>query len=224
MAHWFAAANVAYAQADEQLLNSGQWKLMGFKDFPEAQFDYSNGVLRVRSDNSVGFYYREVLSGRQMRESDWELSWEWRVLDTSEATETKTADVDDRPVAVHVWINNPGSVGWFRGSLARLFSVPVPGNMITYSWGGTEQIGEEFPNPHIPEEGYIKVLRNHSESGETWFSERVRFRLDLLSEYPDIDWRRVYVVISSDNEDSEGFATAEVRNLRLMPISDDEDR
>ena len=195
---------------------------MGFKDFPEAEFEQTGGVLRVHSESSVGFYYRDMLTGNQLEDGEWELSWDWRVLDTSGATQTNVAGLDDRPVAVHVWINNPRSAGWFKGSLARLFSVPVPGHMITYSWGGTEQKGSRFPNPHIPDDGTIQVLRDHSDYGHEWFTETVRFRADLLSQYPDIRWRRAYVVVSSDNEDSKGFATAEVRNLRLRSVPESE--
>ena len=209
-----------FALADEDLLGSGKWRLQEFEDNPVAEFVVDGQTLHVSSDASVGFYHRKILSARQMRKSRWALSWEWRVLETSPATQLTEAGGDDRPVAVHVWINNPSRAGWFRGGLARLFAVPVPGNMITYSWGGLESKGAAFPNPHIPDTGHIEVLREFDEYGQDWFSETVYFQDDLLQQFPDTDIKSIYVVVSSDTEDSQGFAKAEVRNLRLIKLPD----
>ena len=204
--------------SDENLLNTGRWKLQEFEENPVADFSLEGDTLRVSSDASVGFYHRKILSAREMRESRWALSWEWRVLESSSPTLLSTADNDDRPVAVHVWINNPRRAGWFRGGLARLFAVPVPGNMITYTWGGLEPEGTEFSNPHIPDTGHIRVLRDFDDSEQGWFSQTVYFQDDLLESFPEADIKSIYVVVSSDTEDTNGFAEAEIRNLKLVPL------
>ena len=194
------------------------WKLLALSGEKTTEFQARGNTLQVLSDKAVGFYHHRLLSARQAAQSDWVLSWEWRVMDSSAAVATRTARGDDRPLALHIWLNDPRSAGWLKGSLAKLFAIPTPGHMLTYSWGGTEAKGSQFPNPHIPKTGYIHILRDHSDTGGGWFAERVYFKRDLLRHFGELQRRALYMVVSADNEDSAGFSRAQVRNVILTAV------
>ena len=183
------------------------------------RFHVDADSLQLESNESVGFFYRKLLSGKELRSRQWQLSWRWRVLKSSSPVPTNTAQGDDRPLALHLWLNDPGSVGWFKGQLAKLFAIPTPGYMLTYSWGGTEPKGTSFTNPHVGDnQGLIRILRNHDAIGEKWLDESIIINEEIEKAFGNIRKKKLYVVVSADNEDSLGHSLAEVRDIRLTPL------
>ena len=158
--------NTAYAENEDTKaldLDKG-WRTLNLPNKEPNRFEVKEDVLLIDSKESVGFYYKKLLSKQSLKNHQWELSWEWRVLDSSKPVETRIDEGDDRPLAAHLWINQPRSVGWFKGILASAFAIPTPGYMITYSWGGLEEKGSAFQNPHFDEgKGVIKIVRPHNE-------------------------------------------------------------
>ena len=203
------------------VLNKG-WKTLNLTDHPDNQITATNSSITIESNNSVGFYYKKLLSAKSLKKSDWQLSWEWRLLETSPAVKTNVSEGDDRPIAIHLWLNDPKSAGWLKGSLAKVLSIPTPGYMLTYQWGGLEQQGDVFFNPHIENNrGVIKVLRNHDVIGEHWQHQSINIKSEFLSLLNVEASKKLYVVISADTEDSPGSALAEVRNIQLHQLSSD---
>lgn len=192
------------------------WKTLGFKKNKRSEFSVSTDGLSVLSEQAVAFYHYKLPRLSQMSHCNWHLSFQWRVLSANNMTPQKLATKDDRPLAVHLWISDPSQYGWFKGNLARLFSVPAPGYMLSYSWGINEEWGQTFPNPHLTEKAYIQVLRKQSDIGTSWFSEKIEASKDIDTFFnPEQRKKPIYFVISSDTEDSGGNASAEIKDVSL---------
>ncbi|MDD9893094.1 MAG: DUF3047 domain-containing protein [Gammaproteobacteria bacterium] len=195
-----------------------KWKQLELPETASNEYTADGETLTVRSDNSADFYYRKLLSAKQLDKANWQLSWEWRVLESTKAVATNTTEADDRPLAVHLWINDRKSVGWFKGGLAKLFGIPTPGFMLTWSWGGTETVGSEFANPHLPEGRGLITIAAAGATAMEWQQQTVNVNdaiSNLLTEVND----RIYLVISADNDGHGGRSVAQVRNLRLTRIA-----
>ena len=208
-----AAANPAAISFEKK------WKQLELPETASNEYTADGATLTVRSDNSADFYYRKLLSAKQLEKANWQLSWEWRVLESTEAVATNTTEADDRPLAVHLWINDLKSVGWFKGGLAKLFGIPTPGYMLTWSWGGTEAVGSEFANPHLPEgRGLITIAEPASAAGQDWQKQTIHVNDAISTLLANVN-DRIYLVISADNDGHGGNSVAQVRNLTLTRIA-----
>jgi len=192
----------------------GGWKILNYKDNKPTEFSVIGTRLRLNSERAVAFYYHRLPRLSQISHCDWHLSFDWRVLEAKNLSQQNSLGEDDRPLAVHIWVNDPFQFGWLKGSLAKLFSLPAPGYMLTYSWGVEAEWRQTFENPHIPGRGYISVIRNEHHIGDSWYSESINISQGLREYFNDtLITRALYVVISADTEDSQGSSMAEVKGI-----------
>lgn len=192
------------------------WKTLGFKKNKRTEFSLNNDVLQLKSQQAVAFYHLKLQGLSQISHCPWRMSYKWRVLSATNMTSQKLATGDDRPIAVHIWINDPSHFGWFKGRLARLLSLPTPGYMLSYTWGIVDEWGQTFPNPHLPDRAFIRVLRPKTDINGSWFSESIEVSQDIDAFFgPPVRNKKIYVVISADTEDSHGSAYSEIKELQL---------
>lgn len=194
-----------------------KWRLMEYKKNKPTKFSIQNNILQIKSHKAVAFYHYNIPFMSNFAHCTWRVLLDWRVLNAKNITTQKTKESDDRPLAIHVWLNDPSQYGWFKGGLASLFSLPTPGDMLTYSWGLNEELGQSFPNPHLPERAHISVLRSENDIGEAWHHESISVSEDISNILgKKVGKKGMYLAISADTEDSLGESYAEVKNIKIV--------
>ena len=193
-----------------------KWKILKHGDNKPTLFTHTNGVLRLDSQQSVAFYTYRLPRLSQISHCDWHISFQWRVLEARKLSSQKQKGRDDRPLAIHFWINDASQYGWLKGGLAKLFSIPTPGYMLSYSWGLSSERHQEFDNPHLPEKAYISVLRDETEVGEKWYEEELNISESVRRHFDSsLMDKPIYLVVSADTEDNQGAAKSEIKAIKL---------
>ena len=168
------------------------------------------GVITIQANNAVSFFYRPLLASEMTQD----LSWRWRVDVMPPATALNVTEQDDRPLAIHVVFHVPANSS-FLDRLSRRIKGMVAGplfqgRMITYVFGGTHAAGTLLPNPYLPNDAAIIVLRDGRTPLSQWFEERVNPAADYARAFGEAAPKPNLVSISSDTDDRGGKAQASI--------------
>lgn len=191
------------------------WQQLRVKTRPVAQFQKQGAQgITVRTENGAGFLYR-ALNDLEARSKL--LHWSWRVESAPAPTDLAQLGKDDRPLAIHVWFPVRAETAslWqaVRSGIGNLIDMPVPGKVLTYVWGGTQITGTQLPNPYLPEDGAIIVLRGKYQETGHWQDETVNFAADYQAHFGHPAPPAGYLVISADTDDQAGRSAATVRDV-----------
>ena len=204
----FAAAGVSTTAF---AIERDGWRLLGVPGVKESDIGWQDDdTMEVVSDNSVAFYYREVMPETRT------LSWRWQVMDAGIQTDLRTPGEDDRPVALHLWFPKDEESGSLFGWAASLLGYPPVGRAITYVWGGEEPRGTAFVNPHLADsQGMIVVLRTTAAAADGWAEETVDFAADYERYFGHPSPKPSHIAISGDSDDLGGVRSARIADLRF---------
>ena len=204
----FAAAGVSTTAF---AIERDGWRLLGVPGVKESDIGWQDDdTMEVVSDNSVAFYYREVMPETRT------LSWRWQVMDAGIQTDLRTPGEDDRPVALHLWFPKDEESGSLFGWAASLLGYPPVGRAITYVWGGEEPRGTAFVNPHLADsQGMIVVLRTAAAAADGWAEETVDFAADYERYFGHPSPKPSHIAISGDSDDLGGVRSARIADLRF---------
>ncbi|MEO0961720.1 MAG: DUF3047 domain-containing protein [Pseudomonadota bacterium] len=207
----FAALAVAGVSTSAHAIEQDGWRLLGVPGVPESDIRWQDDdTMQVISNNSVAFYYREVMPEGQT------LSWRWQVMEAGVHTDLRTPGEDDRPVALHLWFPKDDQSGSLFGWAASLLGYPPVGRAITYVWGGAEPRGTAFINPHLANsQGMIVVLRTGEASEDGWAEETVDFAADYERYFGHQSPKPSHIAISGDSDDLGGLRSARISDLRF---------
>lgn len=218
-----AAAAETETAIDARLTEAG-WSLFENSQWKPARFGLTqDGAIRVTTDDSTALIWREVAPRAKSRRY---LSWRWRVDAAMPPTDISVKGGDDRPLALHVWFEDPPDRKSFFGSvraavLEGLFGIPVSGRVLTYVWGGTGKPGDAQRNPHIGVDSWMIVRRVQgagaapdAERGK-WVEERVDLAADFQRGFGEAPPPARIVAIAADSEDTHTASTAFVRDIRF---------
>jgi len=197
-------------------LQQGDWRVLIRREREPTRFLWrGDGVVEVETDDSVGFLFRE-LSGEERAARS--MSWRWQVARDLPPADLSKRDVDDRPLAVHLWFDTTGlqSHWWTRAgrSILRWTGLPLPGRTLTYVWGGNHDRGASFPSPYRPEEGRVIVLRPAGSPLHTWQEERIDPVADYAKYFESGSDTPRFVAISGDSDNRGGVSSG----LVTLPV------
>lgn len=217
-----AGPAVAEKAAIDAELTAAGWTLFEKSDWKPARFTQTrDGAIRVTSDDSTALIWREVAPGAKARRY---LSWRWRVDAAMAPTDITVKGGDDRPVAIHVWFEDPPERKSFFASvraavLEGLFGIPASGRVLTYVWGGTGKVGDAQRNPHIGDDSWMVVRRVQGAAREAepgrWLEERVDLVADFKRGFGEAPPPARIIAIAADSEDTHTASTAFVRDIRF---------
>jgi hypothetical protein len=126
---------------------------------------------------------------------------------------------DDRPIAVHLWFPDAPGRGTFLHSLRRTFAsilgTPLPGKILTYSFGGAGPVNRFFVNPVLPEEGMIRILRAYDAPRGVWFTETIDIAADFALAFGYHGPLPSHIAVSADMEDTHGRSLAFLADMRF---------
>lgn len=209
--------NGANAAIDPRLVDLG-WNLFESSKWKPARFEAADGgAIRVMTDNSTALIWRNLDEAVKQRRY---LSWRWRVDAAMPATDIRVKGGDDRPIALHVWFEDPPGRNSFFGSIRNtvieaLFGIPVSGRVITYVWGGTGKPGDAQTNPHIGDDSWMIVRRTGPARPGEWLTERVDLAADFRRGFGEAPPAARMIVIAADSEDTRTASTALIRDIRF---------
>ena len=183
------------------------WKMLTFDDISPTLFlGTEDGVIEVRSDSGSSVLYRLV---DEVPIQATTLSWSWQVVDGLPATDLQRTDGDDRVLAVHVVFAEDDFMSRLKGA----FNPFARGRVITYVWGDDEKA--EFPHPHLPDQGFMVILKTTSDPMGEWFTETIDLEADYKrafgKELPPV----AYVAISGDADDLNAMCFGMIKDIRL---------
>lgn len=208
-------ASVSLSPARGEAPLPAGWKLLKFPGKAATTFIATpGGAIKVSANNSVGFLYCNAtdIPGKGPF-----LTWRWRVDMTPPPTDLSAKGMDDRPLAVHVWFENEDGSGSDWGLQTRLgawlFNQPLPGNMLTYVWGGSAKRGTKMKNPYRKPAGQIIVLRPGDSATGEWFEEAVDVVADFEAAFGYRPGMPAYIAVSADTDDQGGRSMAAVSDI-----------
>lgn len=213
-----ASPTVAEETAIDAELKAAGWTLYEKSDWKPARFSRTrDGAIRVTSDDSTALIWREVAPDAKTRRY---LSWRWRVDAAMPPTDITVKGGDDRPVAIHVWFEDPPERKSFFASvratvLEGLFGIPVSGRVLTYVWGGTGKVGDAQRNPHIGDDSWMIARRVQGAERGRWVEERVDLSADFQHGFGEAPPPARIIAIAADSEDTHTASTAFVRDIRF---------
>jgi hypothetical protein len=164
----------------------------------------------LEADGAVGFPWRPATA----RSAD-VLRWRWRVDAAPPPTDPRARGVDDRPAAVHLWLDASAGPTLF-GRLAEALGQPRVTHALIWRWGGTLPAGSRAANPYH-ERGAIPVLRDAAGSLGAWRAEARDVEADLRATLGIGAEAFVALALSIDTDDAGGIARARVADLSLAP-------
>lgn len=212
------AGAIAEDVAIDANLTSAGWSLFESSEWQPARFaETRDGAIRVTSDDSTALIWREVGADAKTRRY---LSWRWRVDAAMPPTDITVKGGDDRPVAIHVWFEDPPERQSFFASiratvLEGIFGIPVSGRVLTYVWGGKGKPGDAQRNPHIGEDSWMIVRRVQAAVPGRWVEERVDLAADFQRGFGEAPPPARIIAIAADSEDTQTASTALVRDIRF---------
>jgi len=207
-----ALITVSTVQAD-----SSAWEEWSFPNRKPAEFSVSSdGAISVQADSAVSLLYREV---RDDEKDAHILSWRWRVDESPPPTDLTTPGEDDRALAVHVWFPPEDGAWSVMSTLSSLTGLPLPGQAITYIWGGEHPPQTLLVNPHL-ENGAMIILRDATSATGVWFEETVNIDADFTRAFSHRPVRRpYYILISADSDDTQSTIRAEIAGIHFSQSS-----
>ena len=199
-------------------LEKGDWKVMEFPGIAPSSFVHRpDGRIDVVSDKSSAMLYRALAPDESDRRY---LRWRWRVDAAMPPTDIRVKGGDDRPIALHVWFEDPPGRKSFFGAIRNtvieaLFGIPVSGRVITYVWGGTGKPGDAQINPHIGDDSWMIVRRAGGARPGKWIAERVDLAADFRRGFGEEAPAARMIAIAADSEDTHTASTALIRDIRF---------
>lgn len=182
----------------------GTWKEQGFPLIAATEYqveDSSGGVVvtgRAEDANRALARRIEVDAPTQLK-----LAWSWRVRSQlAGAADERTKAGDD--FAARVFVVFERSV------------LPTRTRAINYVWSAREPVGAVFPSPYTERVAHI-VLRNADSSDDpnTWLSESRDVLADYRAFFGEAPAVVSAVAIMVDTDNTDGYAEADFRELRL---------
>jgi hypothetical protein len=216
-AHANETAGSESAAIDPRLVERG-WSLFESAQWKPARFEAAeDDVIRVTTDNSTALIWRNLDTAVKQHRY---LSWRWRVDAAMAPTDIRIKGGDDRPIALHVWFEDPPGRKSFFGSIRNtvieaLFGIPVSGRVITYVWGGTGKPGDAQLNPHIGDDSWMIVRRTGGAQPGKWLAERVDLAADFRRGFGEAPPAARMIAIAADSEDTKTASTAMIRDIRF---------
>lgn len=185
----------------------GTWKERGFPLIAGTEYqveDSSGGVVvtgRAEDANRALSRRIEVDAPTKLK-----LAWSWRVRSQLTGTvDERTRAGDD--FAARVFVVFERSV------------LPTRTRAINYVWSAREPVGAMFPSPYTERVAHI-VLRNADSSDDpaTWLSESRDVLADYRAFFGEAPAVVSAVAIMVDTDNTDGYAEADFRELRLEII------
>jgi hypothetical protein len=213
-----AQANQTSGPAIDPRLVERGWTLFERSEWKPARFEAAeNDGIRVTTNNSTALIWRRLDDAVKQRRH---LSWQWRVDAAMPPTDIRVKGGDDRPIALHVWFEDPPGRKSFFGSIRNtvieaLFGIPVSGRVITYVWGGTGKPGDAQINPHIGDESWMIVRRAGGAQPGKWIAERVDLAADFRRGFGEEAPAARMIAIAADSEDTQTASSALIRDIRF---------
>ncbi len=197
--------------AENLNFDDGSWKTIGVPGEDETEFEVKpDGSLRVISETSVAFRYKEIESAGET------LSWRWRVDAMGPPSDPMQIGADDRPIAVHLWFPEQEDQRSLFGGLAELFGYPEVGNALTYTWGGSAEQPRTMPNPHLTAgQGALITLQTATSPIKQWTQETIDFRKDFRDAFGKDAPQPSHIAISGDSDDLGGYREGRIADLRF---------
>lgn len=208
----FLFAGHLYAESDQ----ISEWKSVKFPGIKENKFVIDqNGKIDLFMDKSSSLLIRPLNETEQNKTT---LKWQWKVDKNFPPTPLADETVDDRPVAVHIWFPKikTDKSGGFKEFFGRLLGYNFPGRVISYVWGGTEEVNEVIENPHFKERGYQIILRQGQYNSESWINEQVNFKQDYEKIFEGVAPLPTHIAVSGDTDSIQQMATSSVRRISLL--------
>jgi hypothetical protein len=198
---------------DPRLAASG-WQVLRVGSGPPTRFRLEpGGAIAVAADGGAAFLWRPLATG----EAGTEVSWRWQVAFAPPPSDPARVGHDDRPLAVHVLFAGAPGTGVFdgirRAVRRQLLGAPFAGRLITYMWGGTAPAGTRLPNPYLPSDGSIVVLRDGSAPLGTWMREHVDLAADYAAAFGSAAPAATHIAISADADDLGGQSLGWIADL-----------
>jgi len=213
-----AQANQTSGPAIDPRLVERGWTLFERSEWKPARFEAAeNDGIRVTTNNSTALIWRRLDDAVKQRRH---LSWQWRVDAAMPPTDIRVKGGDDRPIALHVWFEDPPGRKSFFGSIRNtvieaLFGIPVSGRVITYVWGGTGKPGDAQINPHIGDDSWMIVRRAGGAQPGKWIAERVDLAADFRRGFGEEMPAARMIAIAADSEDTQTASSALIRDIRF---------
>ena len=213
-----ASVGLAATGAMDPALGARGWMLFDDPRWRPAVFRLQDETtIAVRTDDSTALIYRPVEDTNRHKRY---LSWRWRVEQPMPTTDISVKGGDDRPIAVHVWFEEPA--GRFdlwqfvkSKTVETLFGIPVTGKVLTYVWGGHRPRGAAQANPHIGAGSRMIVLRPGNTPAGRWFTERVDLAGDFRRAFGYVPGAARILAIAGDAEDTHVASLALISGLRF---------
>lgn len=197
-------------KAAESLLETrSPWRTLDVPGETAATFAFlTGGEVVGRAEAAVGFLYRPVET------TTTELVWTWRVDEAPPPAPQFTAERDDRPAAVHLWLAKPDVSPTLFGGFAEFLGYPRVTHVLTYVWGGPADGPITGANPYHGR-GRVMVLQSAATPLGAWRMERRTIAADLRAAFgDDVALRHLqYVALSIDTDDLGGRASTRFRGL-----------
>lgn len=212
------SAETAGGPAIDPRLTAQGWSLFESSNWAPARFEAAeHDAIRVTTNNSTALIWRPIGSGSKNRRY---LSWRWRVDAAMPPTDIRVTGGDDRPIALHVWFEDPPErQNIFRSIrnsvLESLFGLPISGRVITYVWGGTGKPGDAQTNPHIGDDSWMIVRRTGGAQPGKWLAERVDLAADFRRGFGEAPPAARMIAIAADSEDTGTASSALIRDIRF---------
>jgi len=192
------------------------WRVLINRDYQPTRFPWrENGVIQVDTNDSVGFLFRELSADERRARS---MSWRWKVVRDLPPADLSKRDVDDRPLAVHLWFDLPETqTNWWTEagrSMLRWTGLPMPGRTLTYVWGGDHDSGASFRSPYRRENGRVVVLHPSGSPLNAWRQERIEPGADYAKYFGSPAVAPRYVAISGDSDNRGGVSSG----LVTLPV------
>ncbi len=192
---------------------NGPWKIMDFPGIPATEFTLSDDhEIDLFLNKSSAVLYKKL---NEKEKSAVGLSWQWKVDQSIPITGMAEKGDDDRPIAVHIWFPGKKS-GGLKRFFGRLAGYEIPGQLLTYVWGGHGKKGTIIENPHFREKGYYIILRPGAFASFDWQNETIDFRKDYQTIFGHAPPPPTHVAISGDSDDTQSVGRASVRALEFI--------
>ncbi|MDX6750845.1 DUF3047 domain-containing protein [Geminicoccaceae bacterium 1502E] len=199
-------------------LEQAGWRELVFRGRETNRFEARAQGIEVVSRQSVSVLWRDVEAAPSSTPL---LRWRWRVEEAVPPTDLSRKGGDDRSLAVYVaFAFDAASAGFWerakRAALGAFTDDPLPGQVLTYVWGGEGPEGW-FANPHLPGGGMLRVLRGSGAPLGRWLEEEVDLEADFRAAFGAEPGAVMGLGISADSDDTGSHARGRVAGLVFEP-------
>ena len=197
-------------------LEEAGWEMLSFDNKVPTRFSgIDDGTIEVASNSSVSVLFHALPTDI---DASAPLSWQWKVTETTGATDLSKKGGDDRPLGLYLsYPYDPETATLTqriqRGIVETFKGRDAPGRVLQYVWGGPANSPAYFDSPYMGSSGPILIKRPGDETSETFVDEMVA---------PAEDYRRIFgttplpplqIAITSDSDDTGRTALASIKNI-----------